>query len=78
VVASYQRSYCTSGPVTTGMGDRFRTDISPRYSQPATQANSASEKCGDALQLSSKGGYSSFHLWINVCAQVKLCDHVLY
>jgi len=24
-------------------------------------------KCGDALRLRSKGRYSSFHLWINLC-----------
>jgi len=36
--------------------------------------NEYQPKCGDALRLGSKGRYGSFHLWINVWWQVKLCD----
>ena len=40
-----------------------------RPTQPPTLSGTGNEyqpKCGDALQLRSKGRYGSFHLWINV------------
>jgi len=40
-----------------------------RPTQPSTLRGTENEyqpKCGDALQLGSKGRYGSFHLWINV------------
>jgi len=51
-----------------------------RPTQPSTLSGTENEylpKCGDALRLGSKGRYVSFHLWINVWEQVKLCDHSL-
>jgi len=41
----------------------------PRPTQPPTLSGTGNEyrpKCGDVLWLGSKGGYGSFHLWINV------------
>ena len=69
--------YSTSGPVTTGMGDRlWRTNHAPQYfskpprpTQPPTLSGTGNEyqlKCGDALRLGSKGRYGSFNLLINV------------
>ena len=70
-----QQSYSMSGLVSTGMGDRL-ADKPPQYfakpprpTQPSTLSRMGNEyqpKCGDALQLGSKGRYGSFHLWINV------------
>jgi len=57
----------------TGMGDRLWAGKSPQYftkpTQPPTRSGTGNEyqpKCGDTLQLDSKGRYESYHLWINV------------
>jgi len=57
---AYQRSYSTSSPVSTRMGDRLRAGISPRYvtrhpGQLSGTENEYRPKCGDALRLGSKG-----------------------
>jgi len=71
-----QRSYSTPGPVSTGMGDHlwagkppwFITSYSVQLSLlPSLEWKmSTGKKCGDALQLGSKGRYGSFCLWLNV------------
>jgi len=69
-----QRGYSTSGPVSTGMGDRLwrinYLSISPSHpvqlSLLPSAGNEYQPKCGDALRLGSKGRYGSFHSWINV------------
>jgi len=63
------------GQFSTGMGDRLEMGKPPQYftkpprpTQPPTLGgigNVYQPKCGDALQLESKGRYGSFHLWIN-------------
>jgi len=65
------------------MGDRLRTGKPRQYFsmplrpiEPPSRGGTGNEyqpKCGDALQLGTKGMYGSFHLWINVwVTQVKL------
>jgi len=54
------------------MGDHLRWINNlkpPRPTQTPSLSGTGNEyqpKCGDALQLGSKGRYGSFHLWINV------------
>jgi len=58
------------------MGDHLRTGKArqyltktPRPTEHPTLSGTGNEcqpKCGDTLQLGSKGRYGSFHLWINV------------
>jgi len=62
-LSAYQRSYSRSSSVNTGMGDRFRAGIPPRYvtrpTQPPTLSGTENEyrpKCGDALRLGVKAG----------------------
>ena len=49
---------------------RFTEQVTtPGPTQPPTLGGTGNEhrpKCGDALWLGSKGGYGSFHFWINV------------
>ena len=61
---AYQRSYCTSGPVSTGMGDRLWTGKPRRYATdhpgqhsllPYAGGSEYRPKCGDTLRLGSKG-----------------------
>jgi len=55
------------------MGDRLSASKPPKFmtshldqlSLLGTE-NEYQPKCGDALQLGSKGRYGSFHLWINL------------
>ena len=47
-----------------------------RPTQPPTLSGTGNDhqpKCGDAVQLGSKGRYGSFHLWINVWVAGKTC-----
>ena len=40
---SHERSYCTLSPVSTGMGDRLRASVPPRYvTRPTRQLSLAS------------------------------------
>jgi len=72
MVARWSRSttYSTRGPVSTGMGDRLRAGIPPRFVTshsgelsllPAVgRKMSTGQRCGDALRLGSKGRYGWF------------------
>ena len=51
------------------MKDGMCGPASCRPTQLSTHSGTGNDyqpKCSDALQLGSKGGYGSFHLWINV------------
>jgi len=71
---SYQRSYCTSGPVSTGMGDRRRRanhlSILPSHPGQLSLLPSAGREipAKRAVMLCGRrvGRYGSFQMWINV------------
>ena len=83
---SHQRSCRTSGPVSTGMGDRLWRAYHPgiftklpRPTQPPTLSGTGNEyrpKGGDALSLGNKAGWFIPHVDKCVGGMVKLCDPV--
>jgi len=49
--------------------------LKSRPTQPPTLSGTGNEyqpKCGEDLQLGSKGRYGSFHLWINIWVAGKI------
>jgi len=79
--SAYQRGYSTSGPVSTGMGDRLRriNYLSISRSHPdklsLLPGSAGQEMNSSQSAVTSKGKYGSFHLCnLHVKWQVKLRD----
>jgi len=72
---AHQRSYSTSDPVSTGMGDGLWTGKPPQYVTsypgqvsllPSAGLEMSIANVRDAVRLGIKGRHGSFHLWMHV------------